>query len=52
MLKVDLHTHTADDPHDYISHTPHQLIDRAADLDYDALACRGSDLCGPFEPVR
>jgi predicted metal-dependent phosphoesterase TrpH len=38
MLKVELHTHTADDPEDYIAHTAHQLIDRAAALDYDALA--------------
>ena len=38
MLKVELHTHTADDPKDYIAHTAEQLIDRAAALDYDALA--------------
>lgn len=38
MLKVELHAHTADDPEDYIAHTAHQLIDRAAGLDYDALA--------------
>ena len=38
MLKVDLHTHTADDPHDVIPHTTFELIDRAAALDYDALA--------------
>ena len=38
MLKVELHAHTADDPEDYIAHTAHQLIDRAAALDYDALA--------------
>ena len=38
MLKVELHTHTADDPVDAIPHTTHQLIDRAADLGYDAIA--------------
>ena len=38
MLKVELHTHTADDPVDYIAHTAHQLIFRAAALGYDALA--------------
>jgi predicted metal-dependent phosphoesterase TrpH len=38
MLKVELHSHTSDDPNDYISHTAHELIDRAAALGYDALA--------------
>jgi hypothetical protein len=38
MLKVELHAHTADDPEDYIAHTAEQLVDRAAALDYDALA--------------
>ena len=38
MLKVELHTHTADDPIDPIPHTTFQLIDRAAALGYDALA--------------
>jgi predicted metal-dependent phosphoesterase TrpH len=38
MLKVELHTHTADDPVDLIPHTAHQLIDRAAALGYQALA--------------
>src|SRR5688572_29574576 len=38
MLKIDLHTHTADDPIDYIPHSASQLIDRAAELGYDALA--------------
>jgi predicted metal-dependent phosphoesterase TrpH len=38
MLKVELHTHTADDPHDKIPYSTHQLIDRAAELGYDALA--------------
>ena len=38
MLKVELHTHTADDPLDQIPHSAIQLIDRAAELKYDALA--------------
>ena len=38
MLKIDLHTHTADDPADRISYQTHELIDRAAALRFDALA--------------
>jgi predicted metal-dependent phosphoesterase TrpH len=38
MLKLDLHTHTSDDPVDYIPHSSRELIDRAAELGYDALA--------------
>ena len=38
MLKVELHTHTADDPIDRIPHTAKDLIDRAVALGYDALA--------------
>jgi predicted metal-dependent phosphoesterase TrpH len=38
MLKVELHAHTADDPIDRIPHTSFQLIDRAADLGYHAVA--------------
>ena len=38
MLKVELHTHTSDDPVDRIPHTSIQLIDRAAALGYQALA--------------
>ena len=38
MLKVDFHTHTADDPLDHIPYTTRELIDRAATLGYDALA--------------
>jgi predicted metal-dependent phosphoesterase TrpH len=37
-LKVELHTHTVDDPIDWIPHTAYQLIDRAAELSYDAVA--------------
>ncbi len=38
MLKVDLHTHSADDPADFIPHTTPELVDRAAALGFDALA--------------
>ena len=38
MLKVELHTHTADDPVDYIPYTVERLVDRAAALRYDAVA--------------
>jgi predicted metal-dependent phosphoesterase TrpH len=38
MLKVELHTHTADDPEDVIPYTATELIDRAAELGYQALA--------------
>ena len=38
MIKVELHTHTADDPADHIPHSTRQLIDRAAQLGYGALA--------------
>jgi predicted metal-dependent phosphoesterase TrpH len=38
MLKVELHSHTADDPHDLIPYSATDLIDRAAALGYDALA--------------
>ena len=38
MLKVELHAHTSDDPVDRIPHTAVQLIDRAAQLGYGALA--------------
>lgn len=38
MIKVELHSHTADDPADYIPHSTYDLIDRAAQLGYHALA--------------
>ena len=38
MMKVELHTHSADDPVDTIPHSTLDLIDRAAELGYDALA--------------
>jgi predicted metal-dependent phosphoesterase TrpH len=38
VLKVDLHLHSSEDPVDVIDHNAHQLIDRAAELGFDALA--------------
>jgi predicted metal-dependent phosphoesterase TrpH len=38
MLKVELHAHIKGDPSDRILHTAFQLIDRAAQLGYGALA--------------
>ena len=38
MLKVELHAHTGDDPVDLIPYSTHDLVDRAADLGYGALA--------------
>jgi predicted metal-dependent phosphoesterase TrpH len=38
MLKVELHTHTSDDPVDTIPHNVPELINRAATLGYHALA--------------
>jgi predicted metal-dependent phosphoesterase TrpH len=38
MLKVEFHTHSADDPIDDIPYSTKALIDRAAELGYDALA--------------
>jgi predicted metal-dependent phosphoesterase TrpH len=38
MLKVDLHTHTADDPSDRIPYQTDELIDRAAELGFNCVA--------------
>ncbi|HEY2933192.1 MAG TPA: PHP-associated domain-containing protein [Acidobacteriota bacterium] len=38
ILKVELHTHTSDDPEDHIPHSATDLIDRAAGLGYQVLA--------------
>lgn len=50
MLKVDLHTHTSDDPIDHIPHSTHELIDRAAKLHYRALAITLHDRQLDIEP--
>jgi predicted metal-dependent phosphoesterase TrpH len=43
MIKIDLHMHSGDDPHDGLRYTAVQLIDRAAELGYAAIAitCHG-----------
>lgn len=38
MIKIDLHMHTGDDPYDGLRYTAVQLIDRAVDLQYAAIA--------------
>jgi predicted metal-dependent phosphoesterase TrpH len=38
LLKTDLHLHTSDDPADYIAHDSYALVDRAAELGFDAIA--------------
>lgn len=38
VIKVELHSHSADDTADYIPHSTCELIDRAAGLGYNALA--------------
>ncbi len=38
MLKVDLHIHTADDPLDRLRHTGFEVVDRAVELGFDAIA--------------
>ena len=52
MLKVELHAHTADDPLDAIPHTTLQLIDRAAEMQYDALAITLHDRQLDLGPYR
>jgi predicted metal-dependent phosphoesterase TrpH len=52
MLKVDLHTHTADDPSDRIPYQTHELIDRAAALGFHSLAVTLHDRQLDVEPYR
>ncbi len=42
-LKVDFHTHTCDDPKDYIDFSAEDLIDRAAERGLDAVAITNHD---------
>jgi len=51
-LKVELHTHTADDPVDSIPHTTRELIERAAALGYNAVAITLHDKQLDVEPFR
>jgi predicted metal-dependent phosphoesterase TrpH len=50
VLKVDLHLHTSEDPADWIRHSAADLIDRAAELGYHALAITLHD--AQLEDVR
>ena len=43
-LKVDFHTHTSDDPQDYIDFSAEDLIDRAVAAGFDALAITNHDV--------
>lgn len=42
-LKIDFHTHTADDPEERILHTARELIDRACRLGFDAISITNHD---------
>src|SRR3954466_10991082 len=37
-IKVDLHIHTLDDPKDHLDYSSHELLERARDLGFGALA--------------
>ena len=52
MLKVELHSHSGDDPADPIPYTTFELIDRAAALGYDALAITLHDHQLDLRPFR
>ena len=43
-LKVDFHIHTAEDPHEKINYNAFQLIDRAQQLGFDALAITNHEI--------
>ena len=44
QIKIDLHIHTGEDPQEDIEHTAYDLIDRAAELDFDALCITNHDI--------
>jgi predicted metal-dependent phosphoesterase TrpH len=52
MLKTELHAHTSADPEDYIPYSTTELIDRAAELEYHALAVTLHDRHLDIEPLR
>jgi predicted metal-dependent phosphoesterase TrpH len=52
MIKVELHTHTSDDPIDEIPYTAEELIDRAAALGYGALAITLHNRQHPIERLE
>jgi len=49
VLKVDLHIHTAEDPVDRLAHSAQELVERAAELGFHALAItlHQSQFCDP-----
>jgi predicted metal-dependent phosphoesterase TrpH len=49
VIKVELHTHTADDPLDRVPHSGRELVVRAAALEYGALAITLHDAM--FDPA-
>ena len=51
MLKVELHAHTSDDPHELIPHTARALIDRAAELRYQGVAITLHDRQLDLQPL-
>jgi len=51
VLKIDFHTHTADDPCDDIPYSTRDLIDRAAQLGFDALAVTLHDKQLAIDPL-
>ena len=52
MIKVELHAHSADDPLDAIPHSTVQLIERASEMGYDALAVTLHDRQLDLAPYR
>lgn len=52
VLKVELHTHTSDDPVDTVAHSAFELIDRAAALGYHALGITLHDKQLDLEALR
>jgi predicted metal-dependent phosphoesterase TrpH len=52
VLKVELHAHSADDPLDAIPHSTVQLIERASEMGYDALAVTLHDRQLDLGPYR
>jgi hypothetical protein len=52
MLKVDLHTHTGEDPQDRIGYSARALVNRAAVLGFDALAVTNHNALTFDQPLR
>ena len=51
-LKVDLHTHTADDPKEKIQYTSRELIDKAHRLGFDAISITNHEAISNGEYLR